>query len=280
MNIANLKTRSTQRLRAAGIDTPDLDARLLMMHGLKWDASDLIIRSHEEVPEEDLQNIDSFINRRMHGEPIDHIIGYREFYGRRFRVTKVVLTPRPETEGLVDQALKAIKGVDFPQILDLGTGSGAILISILAEAENAMGAGADISETALKIASANAEAHNVNEHVSFIQSHWLENISDRYDLIISNPPYITDAAMADLSVEVKKFDPDMALRGGKDGLMHYREIISSANQYLKPKGSLLLEIGYDQGQAVLGLMRQADFQDLELLKDLAGHDRIVAGRNN
>ena len=280
MTLDKLKFATTKRLRAANVDSPDLDARLLVMNALGWDASDLILRGHEEVAKDVLQTLEGHIARRLSGEPIDHILGYREFYGRRFNVTKDVLSPRPETEGLIDLSLSVISHIPAPQILDLGTGSGAIIISILAENSRAMGVATDISDSALKIAKRNAKAHNIEDRLSFYSSDWFDNISSQYDIIISNPPYITDAAMTELSQEVKNFDPDIALRGGSDGLAPYRHIISAAKQYLKPHGFLMFEIGYDQGRAVLALMQQSGFQNITLEKDLSGHDRIVTGQNN
>jgi len=176
---------------------------------------------------------------------------------------------------LVDTALAVLKNKADPRILDLGTGSGAIAISILAEIEEARGDAVDLSGAALKIAKENAAAHNVETRLTFHEGSWFAPVSGHYDIILSNPPYITAAAMNELDVEVAAFDPDLALHGGEDGLSAYRAIIAEAGRYLKPNGILLFEIGYDQGSSVSDLLKGAGFTDISIHKDLAGHDRMI-----
>lgn len=280
MILREFQMKMTIRLRAAGVETPDLDARLLIMHGAEFETSDMIIQSQVLISPKVRRDVEALVDRRLSGEPIDHILGYRDFYGRRFKITKDVLSPRPETEGLVEQALKIAKDIKAPTILDLGTGSGAIIISILAENERAAGQAVDISDKALNIARENAAAHNVTARLGFMKGHWFDAVTGKYDIIISNPPYITDQAMETLDPEVANYDPDIALRGGVDGLDPYKEIIRKARSFLSVQGTLMFEIGFDQGRAVSSLMKGEGFQNIRVLRDLSRHDRIVIGQIN
>ncbi len=265
----------TEKFRSAGLETPDLDARILLMAATGLSHADMITRSSDRLSLSDLEKLAVMAERRLAGEPIDHILGYREFYGRKFKVTKDVLSPRPETELLATAALKAIKNIKTPRLLDLGTGSGAIIISVLAENTEAIGMAADLSAAALKVARENALAYNVADRLSFALGSWFEPITGHFDIILSNPPYITDAAMGQLSCEVANFDPALALRGGADGLDAYRVIIGGASAHLKPGGYLIFEIGYDQGQTVTALLKAAKFRNIDLTQDIAGHNRVI-----
>lgn len=260
------------------METPDLDARLLIQHVMDWQHADLILNADKIVPDDQVAQIKQIADRRVSGEPIDHIVGHREFYGRTFLISRDVLSPRPETEALVEQGLSVISDVEKPHILDLGTGSGAIIITCLAECPLALGVATDISAAALSIARQNAVTHKVDPRIRFLRGEWFEPVEGQYDLILSNPPYITDADMARLDREVRNFDPDIALRGGVDGLTAYRIIIAQAPAYLTPGGWLCLEIGYDQGDSVPALMAQAGFTDIRLKRDLSGQARIVSGQ--
>ena len=263
------------KFRKAGLETPDLDARLLLMAATGVAHADVIAQGSDVISPGNLEKLKAMADRRLAGEPIDHILGYCEFYGRRFKVTKDVLSPRSETELLVEAALTVIENIKTPRILDLGTGSGAIVVSVLAENPSTTGAAVDVSEDALKIAKANAQTHNTAHRLTFLQGSWFEPITGKFDIILSNPPYIADAAMYELDREVAGFDPALALRGGADGLEAYRAIIGGASAHLKPGGGLIFEIGYDQGQAVTALLKAANFRDIDLARDLAGHDRII-----
>lgn len=275
MDIASVKRLLIQRFREAGLDTPDVDARALLIAATGFTHTDLITRSRETLPAEILERLAGYAARRVAGEPVDHILGYREFYGRRFNINKDVLSPRPETEMLIDTALEILKTKPKARIVDLGTGSGAIIISILAEAEHVQGVAVDVSEAALEVAKQNAIAHNIDTRLTVLQGSWFTPVSGQFDIILSNPPYITAAAMTDLDMEVKGFDPDIALRGGDDGLAAYRDIIQSAAGYLRPDGVLLFEIGYDQGKSVSEILTVAGFTYISVHKDLAGHDRMI-----
>ena len=275
MDIASVKRLLIQRFREAGLDTPDVDARALLIAATGFTDTDLITRSRETLPAEILERLAGYAARRVAGEPVDHILGYREFYGRRFNINKDVLSPRPETEMLIDTALEILKTKPKARILDLGTGSGAIAISILAEAAHVQGVAVDVSKAALEVTKENAIAHDINTRLTILQGSWFAPVSGQFDIILSNPPYITAAAMADLDMEVTGFDPDIALRGGDDGLAAYRDIIQSAADYLRPDGVLLFEIGYDQGKSVSEILAVAGFTYISVHKDLAGHDRMI-----
>jgi len=275
LTLSLAKRRLIRQFREAGLATPDLDARILIMAATGLTQTDMITRGRDYPSADGLALISEYAERRLSGEPIDHILGYREFFGRRFSVSKDVLSPRPETEMLVEAALEILKDKPSAHILDLGTGSGAIVISILAEALDVHGVAIDVSELALAIARENAKKHDVEKRVTFLQGSWFEPVEGQFDIILSNPPYITDAAMEALSAEVSDFDPDLALRGGDDGLLVYKAIIADAVNYLKPDGVILFEIGYDQGEAVRKLLEQSDFNVISVSKDLSGHDRMI-----
>ncbi len=264
-----------ERLRAADIDSAGLEASLLMEHVTGYSRSEQIINAGSVVSDEQVADMDDLMQRRLRGEPLDNIIGNREFYGLTFRVTPEVLSPRPETELLVDYVLSQTTSEQSYRVLDLGTGSGAIIISILKSREKFQAVAIDLSEAALDVASGNAAFHDVSQRIEFMLGSWFEPVTGQFDFIISNPPYITNEAMDKLSVEVSVYDPHLALWGGADGLVAYNVIAKSAAQYLKLGGKLCLEIGCDQGQSVPDVLRLAGFDVLKVQKDLSGHDRCV-----
>jgi len=275
MDINAAKRLLITQFRELGLDSADLDARLLVMAATGFSHTDMINRSDESLSAKAHELITDYAARRLAGEPIDSILGYREFYDRAFKINKDVLSPRPETEMLVEAALEFLKDKPMARILDLGTGSGAIIISILAEVKQAEAVAVDLSNAALDIARENAAAHFVTDRLTLLEGSWFVPVSGHFDIIVSNPPYITASAMEDLDIEVKGFDPDLALRGGEDGLTAYRVIIKQAAHYLQPDGILLFEIGYDQGVLVKNLFIEASFTDISVHKDLSGHDRMI-----
>lgn len=270
------------RFRAQGMDTPELDARLLAQAAFGLDAMGLVRREREPATPEQLVGLDRFALRRLAGEPISRIVGEQEFWGLKFALSQATLVPRPETEQLVEEALARLAGLRAPRIVDLGTGSGAIIVSILEALPRAHGLATDISEAALATARQNAERHGVAGRLDFRQGHWWQAVphTELFDLIVSNPPYIATAAIADLAPEVRVFDPKAALDGGWDGLEAYRAIASQAARRLVPKGHMLLEIGYNQAEAVSRVFRRAGFGRVEILKDLAGLDRVVSASHS
>jgi release factor glutamine methyltransferase len=239
------------------------------------DALALALREQEDVSAADVERISGVMHRRMAGESVARIIGEREFYGLPFRLGPATLEPRPETELLVDLAISRLtKG---GHLLDLGTGTGCIPISILSNRPDATGMATDLSTEALAVAEGNADRNGVAERLSFAQGNWFEALSAerRFDLIVSNPPYITSAVVETLAPEVKDYDPRLALDGGPDGLAPYRVIAAESARWLKPDGGLLLEIGYDQGAAVADLLAQHGWTGIAVHKDLNGLDRVV-----
>ncbi|MEL6837734.1 MAG: peptide chain release factor N(5)-glutamine methyltransferase [Pseudomonadota bacterium] len=255
------------------IEHPAREARLLLAHAMSVPAERLTLLAYDTLEDHILEAAHVFASRRRGGEPISHIIGGRAFYGREFKVTKDVLDPRPETETLIATALNA----PFQDVLDLGTGSGAILLTLLAEVPQAVGMGTDISEAALRVASQNATALGVLERAHFEVSDWFQAVGGGYDLIVSNPPYIAADEMDDLQSEVRLYEPRIALTDEADGLTAYRAISAGAPAHLRPGGRLIVEIGPSQAKAVSALMADAGFRAIRVIPDLDGRDRVVLG---
>jgi release factor glutamine methyltransferase len=269
-------------LRQAGMETPELDARLLLCHAAGLTHEAYIARTREELAGDSAAQLDALIARRLAREPVSRIIGCREFYGRDFLVDRYTLDPRPDTETLIEAALELVddQGLrDRPlSLLDLGTGTGCILVTLLAELPKAHGLGTDISDGALALAAANAERLGVADRASFVGSDWLDGIDGKFGLIVSNPPYIPSAEIPGLSEEVARHDPRAALDGGPDGLDAYRRVAARAGQVLDPGGKILVEIGYDQAEAVATIFREAGLTldgEAAIRRDLAGRPRVV-----
>jgi release factor glutamine methyltransferase len=272
---------ATRTLREAGIDTPALDARLLLCHAAGLSHEALIARSRDEVSSDVAAQLASFVARRLQGEPVSRIRGVREFYGRDFLVGRDTLDPRPDTETLIAAVLDVI-GRDGGQrrplkLLDLGTGSGCILLTLLAELPEAQGLGTDMCDGALRLAAENAERLGLAPRARFIAADWLDGIEGSFDLIVSNPPYIPSEEIAGLARDVAAYDPRAALDGGADGLDAYRRIAESARSVLAPGGSILVEIGPTQAEAVSALFRAAGLtvEADDVRFDLAGRPRCV-----
>lgn len=259
------------RLTASGIDSAAGDARRLMAFALGVGADRLTLVLADEMTEAQQRSYEEAITARVLRQPVSQIVGERLFLGRRFRVTPDVLDPRPETETLVLRALER----PFVRMLDLGTGSGCILLSCLAGMGIATGTGADLSEAALTVARGNAEALGLSRRARFVRSDWFSGLPGRFDLIVSNPPYIAADEMAGLAPEVRDWEPQMALTPGGDGLEAYRAIAAGAPARLMAGGRILLEVGPAQGQAVSGLLAAAGFERIAILPDLDGRDRVV-----
>ena len=262
------------RLREAGIEAPAGDARALLAHAMEIAPERLSLHIGEAMSEAQQQGFEAAIAARENRQPVSQIIGYRLFFGRRFTVTPDTLDPRPETEALILAALEA----PFSRVLDMGTGTGAILLSLLAEAPAAMGTASDLSPAALEVAQRNATALGLSARAEFLLSDWYQSIRGHYDLIVSNPPYIALDEMAGLEPEVRGHEPHLALTDFADGLSAYRIIAAGAPAHLTPGGRLIVEIGPTQGEAVAGCFSAAGFADVQVLPDLDGRDRLVAGR--
>ncbi|TCT14321.1 release factor glutamine methyltransferase [Natranaerovirga pectinivora] len=266
-----------QLLQNANIDNANYEARLLLEDTLDIDKTQILVYPNTEVSEEDYINYLNKINRRVNKEPIAYIIGYQEFMGLNFKVNPYVLIPRQDTETLIETVLEVCKTKVNPALLDICTGSGCIAISLGVFMKLNTIKGIDISEEALGIAKENAKYHNVK--VEFLQSDLLQKLDmdEKFDIIVSNPPYIPTKDINDLMEDVKNFEPELALDGKEDGLYFYRIIAEESRNYLKDKGFLFFEIGYDQGKDVLGILENKGYKNIKVIKDLAGLDRVVYG---
>ncbi len=264
------------RLGAAGIEHPLRDVRLLLAHALGVEPVDIILRETDAIDPVALTAFEQLVQRRLACEPVSRIRGWREFYGRRFILTPDVLDPRPETELLVEQGIKLLP--QGGRVLDLGTGSGCILVSVLAERPDASGAGLDISPAALSLARRNAEALGVLARASFISGGWDSVSSGPFDLVLSNPPYIPEADIAGLAEDVRGHDPRIALTPGGDGLGAYRAILAAMPAWLRPGGWIGFEFGMGQASEVAALMSRAGLADVSVHADMAGRDRAAFGR--
>ncbi|MEL6685559.1 MAG: peptide chain release factor N(5)-glutamine methyltransferase [Pseudomonadota bacterium] len=269
-----LVAAATQQLTTAGVPDAARDARKLFAYASGVEAGRLTLILADPVSVKVAQRFYSLVARRSRFEPVSHLIGTRDFYGRQFEVTKDVLDPRPETETLIEAALRD----PFERVLDLGTGSGCILITLLAENPAAVGVGGDMSPAALVVALRNAQRHNVADRATFVQSDWMGAIKRSFDLIVANPPYIAADEMAGLSRDVREWEPRMALTDEADGFSAYRTITAQAQQVLTPAGRLMFEIGSTQGPAVAKLMMGAGFASVFVIPDLDGRDRVVTGQ--
>lgn len=267
--------------RRAGIDTPELDARLLAEIAFGLDRLELVNREREVADTEALARLQGFATRRLRGEPVVRIIGEKEFWGLPFTLNEATLVPRPETEMLVRRGLEILDGRTHKRILDLGTGTGCVPVALLWESPSATAVATEISSEAIVAAQWNAERHNVARRFDARLGSWFEplQVGESFDLITSNPPYIESAAIEGLAREVKDHDPRLALDGGRDGLDAYRAIVAEAPRWLKPGGALVVEIGAMQGGAVRDLFHKAGFAGISLEKDLAGLDRMVVGHH-
>ena len=260
-------------LKAAGVDDPVRDARILLAWALDIGVDRLTLHLHDPVSQIALDAYNTAITARAARHPVSHIVGSRAFWGREFHVTSDVLDPRPETETLVAATLQR----SFSRVLDLGTGSGAIVLTLLAERPGARGVGVDLSPAAIAVAQRNASALGLTGQASFQVSDWFDAVDGHFDLIVSNPPYIAAAEMADLAPEVRLHEPRMALTPGGDGLEAYRKIAASAGKHMTIGARILLEIGPTQGQDVVQIFTATGFVALETLPDMDGRDRVVAG---
>lgn len=272
MTLSGLLREGREALQAAGIPEWDLDAWYLLEYAAHCTKNEYFLRPEKEVLPQEKQLYRTLIRKRSAHIPLQYLTGSQEFMGLSFFVDENVLIPRQDTEILVEEALRALgSGM---RVLDVCTGSGCILLSLLKLCAGLEGTGTDLSEKALQVAGENARRLGVE--ASFVQGDLFEPVSGKYDCIVSNPPYIASREVDVLMEEVRDHEPRMALDGGEDGLYFYRKIVAQSPKYLKDRGRIFLEIGFDQGEAVAGLLAPA-FDEVRIVQDLAGLDRVVCG---
>ncbi len=270
-----------ERLKEAGIDQPAIDARLMLEVAAGVSRTDIITDPYRELTAEQVATLDDYLERRARREPVSHIIGRKGFWKILLSVTKDVLTPRPETEVIVDEVLKAFPETMAFNLLDLGVGSGSMLMAILAERPAAKGLGIDISEEALAVARENAANLDLDNRLALMRGDWTTGLGDAsFDVVVSNPPYIPTAHIDTLEPEVRDHEPRLALDGGSDGLSAYRALAPEILRVLKPGGLFCVEIGFDQSADVEILFKAAGAQNVRTVKDLSTHDRVVTGFKN
>ena len=274
MKVQELLIASQAKLRECGISDPIRDARLLLADCLELRTQNLNLLNDSYISEIKISKFWRMIKERCKKKPVSKILGYRSFWGRDFEINENVLDPRGDTETLIELILDC----KFENMLELGTGSGAIAITVLAERPEVTCVATDISEYALKTASTNSKRHGVESRLKLLHSNWFEKISGSFDVIVSNPPYISSEEYAQLSAEVVKYDPRISLTLGGDGLEAYREILSQALEKLSKNGHIFLEIGYTQANAVGHLFREAGFQQIKVHKDLGSRDRVISAK--
>lgn len=272
----------TARFKSGQIDSAELDAQILVGAALGLDLTGLIAAVARLLTSDESKRLEDFARRRAGGEPIARIIGFREFWGLSLKLSSATLVPRHDTETLVELALELLRAAPRPdrglRIADIGTGSGAILLALLSELPDASGIGTDISAEALQTARGNATHLGLGDRATFVACDYVAALSEPFELIVSNPPYIRSAEIAGLAKEVRDHDPLAALDGGAEGLDAYRVLIPQAAKLLAPGGVLVVEIGQGQSGPVEGLMKAAGLTLQQAKADLAGIPRAVAGR--
>lgn len=274
MNYTEAFLMGMQKLKEAQIGEAQLDARLLLEEVCGTDHNTLLCHGDREVSEAEEEKYRRALEQRAVHVPLQHLLGYQDFMGLRFQVNEYVLIPRQDTEILVEEAMRYLH--DGMRILDLCTGSGCILLSLLHYSNDCEGVGVDISQEALQVAVQNAELLGIR--ADFLKSDLYEKVTGKFDLLVSNPPYIERAVIPTLMEEVREYDPYIALDGGEDGLDFYRRIIGGAQDYLNRGGQILMEIGSGQAKAVSELLSEAGFKEIDVCRDFAGLDRVVSGR--
>ena len=263
----------------AGLDTPDLDARLLLLEALRIDAVEIAVRPDAPLGAAGAARLAGFARRRVAREPVGRILGRREFWSLPFELSPDTLEPRPDTETVVETALSLVPDRQAPlRILDLGTGSGCLLVALLHELPRATGLGVDRSPGALATARRNASRNGVAERAGFVASNWTGALRGRFDLVVSNPPYIASCDLAGLAPEVRRHDPMAALDGGDDGLCAYRVILAGLRDCLAKGGTLVVEIDRTQEQGIASLAKAEELEVIKIAQDLAGNPRVVALR--
>ena len=275
MNIQTLLNQASKTLDNLSNTSSKLDSEILLSKIIKKNRQYLILNSNEELKKENIKSFDYLVKRRKKGEPIAYLINKKEFWKQNFYINQNVLIPRPDTETLVEETLKLFNVNSKLNMLDIGTGSGCILISILKERRNFFGTGIDISKKAINVARFNAKMHQLSNRVKFYNSDVDKFLIGKYDLVVSNPPYIKRQDLKYLEVDVKGFEPKLALDGGKDGFSKITKVISKTSTLLKRNGRFILEIGFGQKKKILSILKQNNFFINKVVKDYGKNDRCV-----
>ena len=275
MNYQEIINEGSKILKLNNINSFNLDSEILLSSILRLDRSKLILNLNKKIEEKDKKNYFNFIDRRKKNEPIAYIIGYKEFWKNKFKVDNNVLIPRPDTEILVEQTLNKIDKNSSKSILDIGTGSGCVLLAILKERNKCHGVGIDISKKAIKLAKYNAKIQHIRNRIKFFNSDIDNFCRGKYDLIVSNPPYIKCFAINDLDKDIKNYEPKVALNGGIDGYTKIRLIIKKSSNLIKRKGKLILEVGLGQIRETKEILEINGFYINRIAKDLSGISRCI-----
>ena len=275
MNIENILNKGINILQKNKIANPQLDSEILLSNLIKRDKKHIILNPKEVLNSEQLGKFKSLIERRKKGEPIAYLINKKEFWKDEFFVNKDVLIPRPDSELIIEQVLKIYSKDDQLQILDIGTGSGCILLSILKERSNFYGTGIDISKKSINVSKFNAKQLNLTNRVKFFHSS-VDNFNNgKYDIIVSNPPYIEQLSLKYLEKDVVNFEPKLALSGGFDGFSKIRKVINKTNNLIKKNGKFILEIGFNQKNKVIKILKEEGFYVNKAIKDYGNNDRCI-----
>ena len=275
MNIENILNEGINILQKNKIANPQLDSEILLSNSIKRDKKHIILNPKEILNSEQLRKFKSLIERRKRGEPIAYIINKKEFWKDEFFVNKDVLIPRPDSELIIEQVLKIYSKDDQLQVLDIGTGSGCILLSILKERSNFYGTGIDISKKSINVSKFNAKQLNLTNRVKFFHSS-VDNFNNgKYDVIVSNPPYIEQLSLKYLEKDVVNFEPKLALSGGFDGFSKIRKVINKASILIKKNGKFILEIGFNQKNKVIKILKEEGFYVNKAIKDYGNNDRCI-----
>ena len=275
MNYQEALNKGIKILKSNKIKSFILDSEILLASSLKLDRTRLLLNLNNNIKENQKEIFFNFINRRKKNEPIAYILGFKEFWKNNFKINKSVLIPRPDTEILVDQVLKEIKKNERKQILDIGTGSGCIILSVLNERKNSFGYGIDISKKAINLAKNNAKIQHISNRIKFLHSNIDNYYFGKYDLVVSNPPYIKLSDINVLDKDIKCFEPNLALNGWIDGFSKIRKVIKKISILFKKKGKLILEIGFNQEINTKKILKTNGFYINRIVKDFSGINRCI-----
>ena len=275
MKYQEILNQGSKVLKLNDIKSYNLDSEILLSLTLKIERSQLLLNLDKRIENKEKKNFYNFIERRSNNEPIAYITGYKDFCKSKFKVDKNVLIPRPDTETLIEQVLNELDINSSKKILDIGTGSGCIIISILKERKRCLGVGVDISKKALKLAKYNAKIQHIENRIKFLNSDIDNFYGDKYDLIISNPPYIKLNKINSLDKDIKNHEPKVALNGGIDGYSKIRLVIKKSSKLIKKKGKIFLEVGINQTRKTLEILKLSGFFDSKIIKDLNNKNRCI-----